>query len=76
MPLKLEITVGDDKFNLDGDFTIDAVVPALKEWGRLIGLPPGQAEIDQITDRVSDSTERLHSAVESNQPAAPTLKDA
>ena len=63
MPLKLEITVGPDKFTADGDFTIETVVPAIKEWGRLIGLPAGQEEIDVLTDRLKQNNDALQTVV-------------
>lgn len=76
MPLKIELSVGADKFTADGDFTMADVVPAINEWGRLIGLPPGQDDIDRTAGKVSDSAEQLRSAVETSTPAAPSLKDA
>lgn len=70
MPLKLELSVGADSFSVEGEFTLTEAVPAINEWGRLIGLPPGQDDIDRSAGKVSDSAERLRSAVETNTPAA------
>lgn len=64
MPLKLELTVGNDTFNVDGDFTITDAVPAIKEWGRLIGLPAGQKEVDAITGRLKQSNDALQTVVD------------
>lgn len=63
MPLKLEITVGDDEFHAEGDFTMADAVPALKEWGRLIGLPPGQEDIAALTDRLKANNDTLTAIV-------------
>ncbi len=66
MPLKLELNVGDDRFLAEGDFQIQEAVDAVKEWGRLVGLAPGQEEVDALTSRLKKSTDTLKSTVDAH----------
>lgn len=66
MPLKLEISVGENEFRADGDFTLADAVPAIKEWGRLIGLPPGQEAIDSLATRLKQNNDALQTAVDAH----------
>lgn len=57
--LKLSLTVGADKFELDGDHTMAEVVSAIKEWGALIGGNPREREeIRKLSQEIVDETNR------------------
>ena len=63
MPLTVQLVVGGDSFKAEGDFTIESVVPAIKEWGRLIGLAPQQEDIDSITEQLKTNNDALQTVI-------------
>ena len=67
MALKLTVSVGPDKFEVEGDFDLPDAVPALTQWGRLIGLAPGQAEVDELTQRLKSNNDALSTTVSTHQ---------
>jgi hypothetical protein len=73
--LQLSVTVGGEDFELEGDFTLPEAIKAMKDWAALMPNAD-QGAIDRAANKVSDSADQLRSAVETNTPAAPTLKDA
>lgn len=55
--IKLALTVGLDRFEVDGDLTLTEAWSAIEKWGALIGGRPGElAKIAAITADVEEET--------------------
>jgi len=65
--MKIELRVNDDTFSAEGEFTVAESIPAIKEWGRLVGLPPQQEDVDALTAAVKEHNDALETVVSTNK---------
>lgn len=70
--LKLTLTIGGDSLTVDGDVTVENVLPVITDW--LDALPthdaPIQLVIDHLTSRLAVSTTKLQHDVGAATPSS------
>jgi hypothetical protein len=69
MALKINIKVGDDFFEVEGDFTFDeGFLSIVEAWTRALGPSPQQADLDALADKSNAQSDVLDAAVKAHQP--------
>lgn len=67
MPLKVEIHLGSDTFQAEGDFTFDAGFAAtFRQWINVISPVPNQ--IETLGQRVQAAVDKLKQTITENTP--------
>jgi hypothetical protein len=70
MPTQLKFNIGDNTFEMEGDFTSADVVPLVREYLRGLAPSQTQADIDALTTRLMTANETQEAAVAASTPEA------
>jgi hypothetical protein len=76
MALKINIKVGDDFFEVEGDFTFDdqGLLLIVEAWTRALGPEPQQADLDALAEKSNAQSDVLDAAVKAHQPVMTKTK--